>query len=77
MLIAIVRRHWALRAVEAAKRRRASGFDWAAGELLRGTAVPDVLAKAEDARQFEDYFDEFDNGIIDACNAWEALHRGQ
>lgn len=70
-------RYWAMRAAQANERRRQRGFDWAAGELLRGTAVPDVLQRAEESADFDDYFDPFDNGVIDACNAWEVLHRGQ
>lgn len=66
-------RYWAMRAAQANERRRQRGFDWAAGELLRGTAVPDVLQKAEEADDFDDY-DAFDTGVVEACNAWEVRH---
>lgn len=74
VLIALVKRHLAVRQAESNLRRHRLGWDWAAGELLRGTPVMDVLQKAEAAQAFEDFFDQFDNGVIDACNAWEVVH---
>lgn len=47
-------------------RARARGFDWAAGQLLRGAPVAELEAQIA----FVD-FTSFDQGIVDAIARWD------
>ena len=61
--------YWTMRAIQERERCHRRGFDWAAGELLRGSTVADVIDKVLGTSPFE-------TGAFDACNTWEAMHRG-
>jgi len=47
-----------------------AGFNWAAGELLRGRAVEEVYSYVECAVHFNDY-SAFDKGVETAIKAYE------
>ena len=47
-----------------------NGFNWAAGELLKGKPVSHPLSCVECAIHFCDY-SKFDEGIEEAVRAWE------
>lgn len=71
MIFQFFRQRAMMRALQAGERRFRKGWDWAAGELLRGVAPDKVLQNAEEAFDFGDY-DRFDEGVVAACNAWES-----
>lgn len=63
-------RHWAtLRQDLNAKAAHRAGFDWAAGELLRGTPARAV----EERILFADGSHDFDLGAYDAVKRWQLL----
>lgn len=45
------------------------GWNWAAGNLLRGAAVEEVLKHPDAAKEFE-CEDEFDAGVRAAVDTW-------
>jgi len=51
--------------------RHASGWNWAAGELLRGKPIAEIEAWAEYGFDF-DGPNDYDRGIRDACRQWSA-----
>lgn len=50
--------------------RYASGYDWAAGRMLKG-ATPDALEREHQGMIWE--HDEFDRGIQDAIATWRKM----
>lgn len=46
------------------------GWEWAAGELLRGATIAEVLKHPDAAKQFE-CEDDFDAGVRAAVKSWE------
>lgn len=46
------------------------GWNWAAGELLRGVTVAEVLKHSDEAKHFE-CEDEWDAGVRAAVKSWE------
>lgn len=63
----------ALKARLEARRQRKydAGWDWAAGQLLRGTDRNEVLAYVETGLYFDAHDSDFDYGALDALDAWE------
>lgn len=52
------------------KERKRSGYDFAAGELLRGESPSSLYLNVHCAIVFKDY-DSFDEGMSKALNDWE------
>lgn len=57
------------RAERLRKRQREEGFDYAAGRLLRGVPMADVLAESDPVFDRND----FERGMRDALDAWAKL----
>lgn len=80
MIFLFTASYWVARAQHAHERiqwirdqRFRSGWNWAAGQLLRGTAPEEVSRQSEQAIMFDDVQDDpFDVGVASAVLAWRA-----
>lgn len=60
---------WIERDKRQMEERYERGWNWAAGNLLRGATAGEVLKSCNEAREF-DCEDEFDAGVRAAVDAW-------
>lgn len=56
--------------------RYMAGFDWAAGQLLRGETADYVQSYVDNARAFEAEPSWFDTGAEAAISAWAIVTKG-
>lgn len=57
-----------------ALRRYTEGYRFAAGALVAGETADVLLAKTQEARDFDE-FTPFDRGVEEACKAWRIKMR--
>ncbi len=74
--IMIVIRGW-IAACAARKRKEteARGYNWAAGELLRGRTAEELLSRINSSYMFDDTAIDFDAGARAAIAAWLQMLR--
>ena len=61
------------RKLRAARLERIRGFDYAAGQLLRGVPPIQLSYEADSSTTFEREPRAFNDGIVDALSAWASL----